>query len=529
MFRIEFLKIDGHQQLGDIELFFSENNDKVEIKKPYTTLIIGVNGTGKSFILRTIAEIFRQFKAYSTSDKKDFSLPFSIHLRYRLNNNTFEILSKRLTPVSRQGLRREYIFYKNRPLKPIIYNDSIIEKKTGYEISHKELEFPNKILVNSIIPTDRFIQRNSNRGDYYQYLGARSTSSTTSTKSSVRRTIRHIFNATYESKDFIESLKKLLKFLGFEESFQVVYRTKLNKLFFSKELTISNFRKFYEEWWDEDFKFTNRKKENPIWSIPYYNKHFKSNDLETEKLINYLLKLPDDKSKYQNKPKSSSKIIMLDLFDSEVNEEDLIMISHLENLDIINLEGIRVRKSKKQLSISDISSGEYHLLISLIGLFSNITNNSLILIDEPEISLHPNWQMRYISFLKLVFSSFPSCHFVLTTHSHFFVSDLEGESSSVIALDRNNSERKIFAHLLESDPFGWSAENVLLNVFGVATNRNYYIAERLSEIFKEASKSKSPDLRKYKNELIQWHKQLKSNDPLHYTIERIIEKAGWLD
>lgn len=480
MFRIEYLKLNSHPQLGDITLNFSDK-EEFENSKPYSTLIIGPNGTGKSFILRTIADILRQFRTYSISDKREFSLPFDLHIRYKINQNTYEIISNNL--ATKRSFRRKYFFFKNRKINvksPDAF--TLSGNMYDFEISYKELEFPEKLLVNSIIPTDRFTQQNSSREDFYQYLGTRTTSSTSSTKSAIRKTIRYIFNATSSSNNFIENLKDLLKFLQFEQKFEVVYKTKINKLFFSEQLNKNDFKIYFEEWWKDDFQFTKRKKENPLWSIPYYNSNFKKNEIATEELIAYLNQLPQDKKKFSNKPKSSLKIIKIDLLDPMLTEKDLQMLSHLENLDIINLEGISVQKSNKKLNISDISSGEYHLLISLIAIFANINQNSIVLIDEPEISLHPNWQMRYMTFLKNVFKKYSSCHFIITTHSHFLISDLEGDNSAVIALSRDD-ERLLRAELLEGiNTFGWSSEDVLFRVFGVRSVRNHYFETTIAEL-----------------------------------------------
>ncbi|MBK8624809.1 MAG: AAA family ATPase [Saprospiraceae bacterium] len=311
---------------------------------------------------------------------------------------------------------------------------------------------------------------------------ARSTSSTSSTKSAVKKTIKHIFNATYSGEEFKLSLKALLTFLEFKESFKVEYNTKINKLFFSMHLELKDFKMYFEEWWNEGFMYTNRKEKNPLWSVPYYNKHFKENPELTEDLIGFLNELPTKENVFQRKKNSSSRIITLDLFDPDLTERDLLMISHLENLDIINLQGMRVQKSNSSLSTNEISSGEYHLLNSLIGIFASISQDSLILIDEPEISLHPNWQMRYITFLKKVFANYGSCHFVLSTHSHFLVSDLEGQSSSVTALNRDIETNKLSARLLEIDTYGWSAEDVLYNIFNVRSSLNYYLQADLTEL-----------------------------------------------
>ncbi|MFN8261809.1 MAG: AAA family ATPase [Chitinophagales bacterium] len=476
MFRIEYLNLKGHHQLGDLELYLSEENELKNISKPYTSVIIGPNGTGKSFILRTIAEIFRQFKGYSETERSEINLSFNFHLRYTFYHNSFEIISRK----QKNSSRREYLFFKNRPFTDIDFSEITTENTDQYYFTqHSELEFPEKLLVNSVMLTDRFIWKDSSPGDFYQYLGARSTSSTSSTKSSSRRTINHIFNASSTNNDFLVNLAELLQLLGFEKSFKVQYRTKIHKLFFSGKLTEDDFRTYFENWWDEGFIYTTRKKDNPIWSIPYYNNHFKYNEIETNKLIAFLNAISLTDSGLEHIKNSSSKHLTIDLFGNIADETFLTYVRHLENLDIINLKGIKLNKLNSSLSVTDLSSGEYHLLISLIGMFANISKDSLILIDEPEISLHPNWQMRYISFLKNVFSKFADCHFILTTHSHFLVSDLEGKSSSVTALSRDAKSNALKAELLNLNTYGWSAEEVLLKVFKVATSRNYYIAEKL--------------------------------------------------
>ncbi|MCD4680861.1 MAG: ATP-binding protein, partial [Bacteroidales bacterium] len=359
-----------------------------------------------------------------------------------------------------------------------------------------------------------------NPSDFYQYLGVRSTRSTTSTKTSIRRTIRDVFNAASTSTEFIHDLKELLEFLEFEESFKVDYITRINKLFFSGSLTKENFRKYFEEWWDEKFIYTKRKQENPSWSIPYYNNNFKDDDEATQKIVDYLNSISNQDKKLQRQNNSDAKIISIDLFDTTIPEKDIEMISHLENLDIVYLDGIKIRKKKSNISIDEMSSGEYHLLISLIGIFASIKQDSLILIDEPEISLHPNWQMRYITFLKNVFLKYPSCHFILATHSHFIVSDLEKKSSSVVSLNREKEENKIIANLIKPNTYGWSAEDVLYRIFSVRTTRNYYMGFELRELLHMISvKSQN---KKTMQEIFERLEKVKLNqeDPLNQILRK---------
>lgn len=518
MIRIEYLKLISHPQLGNIELFLSDNGEIGNVKKPYTSVIIGPNGTGKSLILRTISDILTQFNIFQTSGIRNLNLPFHFHLRFQNEKDNFEIINYK-DYLNQRTSTKIYEFYKNRPF--IVFSEDNAEKNKRYETEFSNIIFPNKLIVSSILQTDRFLFKNSHPNDFYQYLGSRSTSSTSSTKSSSRKTIKFIFNSSINNSQFKSNLKELLSFLDFKESLKINYSTKINKLFFSGKLTETNFKRYYEEWWHEDFEFSKRKKENPLWSVPYYNNNYKENKELLTETVNLLNDIAENR--LTHKPYSRSKVLSIDLFDDNLIERELEIIKHLEQLDIISLDGIKINKNNTSLSLSDVSSGEFHLIISMIGIFSKIEDNSIILIDEPEISLHPNWQMQYITFLKKVFSKNASCQFIITSHSHFIVSDLEGNSSSVTALNRNIETNKLESRLLKGDTFGWSAEDVLYNVFNVITTRNFYVAKEIGEILtvlaekdikKELLISKSEELNNIKL-------HLKSGDPLKSLIEKV--------
>ncbi|MBB1195122.1 hypothetical protein DNC80_15775, partial [Flavobacterium sp. SOK18b] len=516
------LRLFNHPQLGEIELFLSDIEEINNISKPYTSVIIGPNGTGKSFILRTISDILTQFNIFQTSGIRSINLPFSFHIRYKLENDTFEIISH-LEILTKSKEKKTFLFYKNRPftVKHITIKNTNLFKL--HEIKFKEILFPSYVIVNSVMLNDRFLFKNSLPNDFYQYLGVRSTSSTASTKSAIKSVVDIIFKESITNTAFLRNLKHLLHFLDFEESLEVDYQTKINKLFFSGTLTVENFKKYYETWWEKDFEYSQRNKNNPIWSKPYYDKHLKNNETKIIEIVNFLNDLVNS-YRLSHKERSRSKILNVNFFNKETTALDLEKISLLEKLDIINIIGIKLSKNKSSLSINDISSGEYHLLISLIGIFSKIKENSLVLIDEPEISLHPNWQMKYITFLKKVFSNYPSCHFILTSHSHFLLSDLEGESSSVTAL-RRNEDNKLESTLIKADTYGWSAEEILLKVFKTNTSRNYYIAEKLGEfldfISDKDSTEESIKLKFYELEIDKLS-NLSDEDPLKVVYNTIV-------
>ena len=72
--------------------------------------------------------------------------------------------------------------------------------------------------------------------------------------------------------------------------------------------------------------------------------------------------------------------------------------------------------SGSKLDVSDLSSGEQHEMIFFYDLLFFAGNEDLILIDEPEISLHMAWQMEFMNDLKTALSS-SNAHVLLATHS----------------------------------------------------------------------------------------------------------------
>lgn len=63
-------------------------------------------------------------------------------------------------------------------------------------------------------------------------------------------------------------------------------------------------------------------------------------------------------------------------------------------------------------------------------IFKNEKNNVLILLDEPDLALHPRWQKQYISQLISTFSKITEkhIHFLISSHSSFILSDIPKEN-----------------------------------------------------------------------------------------------------
>lgn len=102
----------------------------------------------------------------------------------------------------------------------------------------------------------------------------------------------------------------------------------------------------------------------------------------------------------------------LDLFIHTLNSRFFrkkVYLTEDRSLGIVSARG-------EKLSVSDLSSGEQHELILLKYLLFDAEPGSLVLIDEPEISLHVSWQKAFLGDLSRI-SRVSNLRFVIATHS----------------------------------------------------------------------------------------------------------------
>ena len=94
-----------------------------------------------------------------------------------------------------------------------------------------------------------------------------------------------------------------------------------------------------------------------------------------------------------------------------------------KNMSVIKDKGFVFTNSNNVvLSPSELSSGEQHLLIFLYELLFKVNPGTLILIDEPEISMHIAWQKEFISDLMEI-TKLSDLDFILATHSPDIIDD----------------------------------------------------------------------------------------------------------
>jgi predicted ATP-binding protein involved in virulence len=139
--------------------------------------------------------------------------------------------------------------------------------------------------------------------------------------------------------------------------------------------------------------------------------------------------------------------------------------------------------SGAQLPLSEFSSGQWHIFSSLLFVALAVENDALILVDEPENSLHPHWQREYLTLFSKAVSSCEGVHVLVATHSPLVASALPQNRAQVIRLSRTRYGNLV-AKELASGPFGWTADDILEEVFALPSTRSQLFAQELDRTLK---------------------------------------------
>jgi predicted ATP-binding protein involved in virulence len=94
-----------------------------------------------------------------------------------------------------------------------------------------------------------------------------------------------------------------------------------------------------------------------------------------------------------------------------------------KTLSVSREKGLEINDSlDRSISIEALSSGEQHELVLWYDLLFKVGSNALVLIDEPELSLHVSWQKKFLPELLEIAKTVPF-DALIATHSPFIIGD----------------------------------------------------------------------------------------------------------
>ena len=140
----------------------------------------------------------------------------------------------------------------------------------------------------------------------------------------------------------------------------------------------------------------------------------------------------------------------------------------------------------EEFNINDLSSGEKQLFLRTLSIKMLEPKNSIILIDEPELSLHPKWQQRIIEVYKKIGEN---NQIIIATHSPHILGSVSSENIFILYRDENGKiEAKTGDELYSS--YGQPVDRVLKDIMGLESVRTPKIEKDLEELRKLVDEDK---------------------------------------
>ncbi len=345
-----------YKNLKDFELIF---NGEASID-----VLIGKNGSGKSNLFEALIEIFEALVDERPSF--DFELDYEIEkeqvsIRYVAVKEDLFLNDKLVKKINTQYLPDNILIYYSG------HNPRIEKLLTKYENAYRKRIRERKV------------------SEFRLFFGL----------SEVHKKILLLINLLSDHSHISENIKALLKIDSFDQDIKFI----LKKPFYFKDKLNS---------WDE----------KKYWGVEGY-------------LVDAFKQLTEISSK-SDRPRPEGYFFDRDEFIFYVNTaelkkyvrdvtpirflqflDDLRILEMLSDIDFsVNLE------AGKNITLNEFSDGEVQTILfnGILELFSN--NNCVMLLDEPDAFLHPEWQF---SLLKNIFErnseSVGKFHILLNTHN----------------------------------------------------------------------------------------------------------------
>ncbi|CAA6825081.1 MAG: Unknown protein [uncultured Sulfurovum sp.] len=143
--------------------------------------------------------------------------------------------------------------------------------------------------------------------------------------------------------------------------------------------------------------------------------------------------------------------------------------------DVIQNEEKVVFKNQmgEVFQIESLSTGEKTLLSKVLNLYFKDVKNQIILIDEPELSLHPAWQNRVLKLYEN-FAKANNCQIIIATHSPHIIGSAKSEWIRLL------TEDGVIDNF--SNTYGAKFSQILTDIMGVKNLRTPEVNEKFVAI-----------------------------------------------
>ena len=125
----------------------------------------------------------------------------------------------------------------------------------------------------------------------------------------------------------------------------------------------------------------------------------------------------------------------------------------------------------KSMPIEKLSSGEKQIVFRGGFLLKDKKSieGAYVLVDEPEISLHPKWQLEILPFIKKLFTNengVQTSQIIIATHSPFIIHNSNRNNDKVIILQKDDKGQITVSD--KPEYYSWTSNRIVEDAFNVS-------------------------------------------------------------
>ena len=134
------------------------------------------------------------------------------------------------------------------------------------------------------------------------------------------------------------------------------------------------------------------------------------------------------------------------------------------------IQGYEIDSGALEKSIEILSSGQLHILSLVTYICAHIHYRSLLIIDEPEVHLHPHITMEFMASLSKLLSVFKS-YSIIATHTPLVIREMAGKNVFLMQIMRDETPQ---IAPVAFETLGEDLSSLYRKLFGYDENSSYF-------------------------------------------------------
>lgn len=399
---LEYLYIRKYKSLIDCKVTFVPQQGYPKYYYEYFnknnfTVLVGENGSGKTTLMSFLTNIFKNLQRHQDRIKSDF------YLRYKLDIND-EIK----TVILEKENSNVFITIENQMAKSLILE---LDLKKGYTPKEHQIGYDQKVTYDEIrkyLPLKVIASVFSMHGEYKDYhprskgdriIDIYDISNVYGENHFGFSLSRGISRFIYMYLKNTRKVDEFLRILNFKFAKRVLVRSNLYT------------PKFYPlyDLLEDDLDYFDEGKKLLIEQYKTVRQFINNHSVENDSVVS-----------------QNNNVYDLNEW-IEINERNYSQLLKLEQDGLIYINDLIFLKNDEQITLGNMSSGEKMFFVRILSLLSSVEDNSLIIIEEPELHLNPSWTKQIVTMLQMLFSEY-KVHFLIATHSYAFINTVFPEN-----------------------------------------------------------------------------------------------------